>query len=258
MQTPNSDLPMATNAISVKIPPFWETSPELWFANIEAQFSVSGITADQTKYYYVVSALNSETLSYVSDIVLTPPNEDKYATLKQRLVTEFSDSEHKRIKALLSELVLGDDKPSHLLRKMRTLGGTTVGDDILKTLWLQRLPQSAQAILSVSEGALDKLSVLADKIIEVTPLNTNKVYEVKTETDNEISQLKEQIASLSTKIDRLSRARDRTPNFRNNRKFFSKSPKRNKTYDFCWYHFKFGDKANKCTPPCKFSSNSEN
>ncbi|GFT73623.1 hypothetical protein TNCV_3096481 [Trichonephila clavipes] len=60
-------------------------------------------------------------LSYVSDIVLSPPNSDKYHTLSQRLITQFSDSETQKIKKLLTDLQLGDEKPSHLLRKMKAV-----------------------------------------------------------------------------------------------------------------------------------------
>ncbi|GFT99473.1 hypothetical protein TNCV_3239271 [Trichonephila clavipes] len=65
----------------------------------------------------LVANLDAETLSYVSDIVLSPPNSDKYHTLSQRLITQFSDSETQKIKKLLTDLQLGDEKPSHLLRK---------------------------------------------------------------------------------------------------------------------------------------------
>ncbi|KAK3773613.1 hypothetical protein RRG08_022322 [Elysia crispata] len=40
------------NAASVKIPDFWNTSPEVWFARVEAQFGTKHISQDQTKYDY--------------------------------------------------------------------------------------------------------------------------------------------------------------------------------------------------------------
>ncbi|XP_067134245.1 uncharacterized protein [Centruroides vittatus] len=125
------------NRVALKLPPFWDKTPELWFANIEAQFAISGITKDSTKYYSVVSALNSDILNYISDIVLNPPAKNCYNTLKARLLADFSDSEQRQIKALLSDIALGDEKPSHLLRKMRQLANNKLGEDFLKTLWLQ-------------------------------------------------------------------------------------------------------------------------
>ncbi|GFS51583.1 uncharacterized protein TNCV_549961 [Trichonephila clavipes] len=73
------------------------------------------------KYSALVANLDAETLSYVSDICVKPSNSDKYHTLSQRLITQFSDSETQKIKKLLTDLQLGDEKPSHLLRKMKEL-----------------------------------------------------------------------------------------------------------------------------------------
>lgn len=243
--------------VGLKLPPFWDKHPILWFANIEAQFAVSGITQDATKYYCVVSALTSDILSYVSDIVLTPPVDDKYEKLKSRLVSDFSDSEQRRIKAVLSELVLGDDKPSHLLRKMKQQAGTTLGEDFLKTLWLQRLPAQAQAILSVSEDSLDKLALMADKIHETAGAGVEEVQCSKTSL-SEFSELRAQIAELSKQVEHFSRSRERQNRDFNNRSFSgrrrSQTPKNKESRNQCWYHWKFGESAKRCKPPCSFNS----
>ena len=49
------------DAVTVKIPPFWTHSPTAWFAQAEAQFVLRKITEDDTKYYYIVAALDSAT-----------------------------------------------------------------------------------------------------------------------------------------------------------------------------------------------------
>ncbi|XP_071039982.1 uncharacterized protein [Parasteatoda tepidariorum] len=260
MSTENSPLPVEipeVHAVGIKLPAFWEKAPELWFVNVEAQFSVSRIVCDRTKYFHIISTLNSETLSYVSDIVLNPPAEDKYSALKTRLISEFSDSEQKRIKALLSELVLGDDKPSHLLRKMRNLADKKLSDEFLKTLWIQRLPESAQAIISISEGNLDKLSLMADKILDISPNTSKEVHAVKNDV-SEIAELKGQIAALTEQVSRLTAANERQPRYRSRHfsqgRYRSQTPRREQT-ELCWYHQKFGNKAKKCNQPCKFSEN---
>lgn len=246
---PNDATPEISK-VGLKLPPFWDKQPELWFVNIEAQFANSGIEQDKTKYFAVVGALNSDVLTYVSDIVLTPPDKDRYDTLKNRLITNFSDSEQKRIQTLLSELTLGDDRPSHLLRKMKQLAGDKVKDDFLKTLWLQRLPQQAQAILSVTEDtlALDKLAVMADKISDSS---FGSVSEIQKDKQSELSELKAQISELSEQVRRLSRPRDKSPgrrrfNYRNR----SKSARRQQSSNKCWYHENFGAAAKKCRSPC--------
>lgn len=249
----NSELQV--NRVSLKLPPFWDKHPRLWFASVESQFVMSGISQDTTKFYSVISTLTSDVLNYVSDIVLQPPENDKYGKLKERLIADFSESEQSRIKAVLSELVLGDDKPSHLLRKMKQLAGTTLGEEFLKTLWLQRLPTQHQAILSVSEDSLDKLALMADKIHESTG---SSIMEIKSAqiSLSDFETLRMQISELSKQVEGFTSSRGRNSNtvraFSSRSR--SKSPRKKKTYDYCWYHWKFGEKAKHCKSPCHFKN----
>ncbi|GFX40471.1 uncharacterized protein TNCV_1412811 [Trichonephila clavipes] len=136
--------------IALRLPPFWKSNVRLWIAQCDHAFTFSGISSDDTKYSALVANLDAETLSYVSDIVLSPPNSDKYHTLSQRLITQFSDSETQKIKKLLTDLQLGDEKLSHLLRKMKELSNGQLQDDFLQSLWLQRMPPHIQTVLSAS------------------------------------------------------------------------------------------------------------
>lgn len=52
--------PTQQYAVSLKLPMFWTSQPQVWFQQAEAQFHIRRITADDTKYYYVVSALDQE------------------------------------------------------------------------------------------------------------------------------------------------------------------------------------------------------
>ena len=265
--------------IAVKLPPLWKNNIKLWFVQAESNFELSGITADQTKYNNIIAAIDPETLSAVSDILLNPPASDKYDTLKNRLIAEFSDSENRQIRKLLSELHLGDDKPSHFLRKMRELAGTSLNDDFLKTLWLQRLPSEIQTILSVSSEPLENLAKLADKIAEVradplinvcavnNAVSSNLRASSRSDSSNplyhEVVTLRQEIAALSQQFQRFSREnpRDRS------RKRYTKSPirritsrsrERKNTSGFCYFHSKFGQEARKCHQPCSFNTNQEN
>lgn len=46
--------------VSVKAPSFNKDDAEIWFHQLEAQFEVSGIKADQTRYSYLLAALDGE------------------------------------------------------------------------------------------------------------------------------------------------------------------------------------------------------
>ncbi|GFQ79521.1 uncharacterized protein LOC108253948 [Trichonephila clavata] len=88
--------------VSVKVPPFWKLDPRIWFMQIEAQFRNSEITADQSKYDIVISTNEAEIISYISDIVINLPTNDKYDTIKNRQMSVFADSETKRTQKLFN------------------------------------------------------------------------------------------------------------------------------------------------------------
>ena len=98
--------------VSVKVPPFWKVNPALWFAHLEAQFANSYVTVDETKFNLIVASVESEILGTVHDIILSPPDQDKYETLKKRLIEFYAESESSKIRTLLQGLELGiNDHP---------------------------------------------------------------------------------------------------------------------------------------------------
>ena len=56
------------NHVSVKPPPFWSNNPTFWFIQLEAQFSLARVTADETKYAYVVNSLTETLFNEVQDM----------------------------------------------------------------------------------------------------------------------------------------------------------------------------------------------
>ena len=60
------------HAVSLKLPTFWSSQPEVWFAQAEAQFNLRKITADDTKYYYVLAALDQPTATRLLDLISPP------------------------------------------------------------------------------------------------------------------------------------------------------------------------------------------
>jgi hypothetical protein len=106
----------------------------VWFAKAEAQFTLAGISSEQTKFCYVISQLNHQYASEVEDII-SPPERDPYTKLKTDLVRRLSPSKEQRI-CQFPALEMGDRMPSQFLRHVRSLAP----DDFLHSIWYSRLP----------------------------------------------------------------------------------------------------------------------
>lgn len=255
--------------VSVKIPPFWRQNPELWFSQIESQFIMSKISIDATKYHTLVAAIDSSVLSQVSDIILQPPSENLYQTLKKRLIECFADSEQKRMKLLLQDIELGDKKPSQLLLEMKNLAGSAFSDKLVQSLWIQRLPVQTRSILSISSEKLDKLASMADKIHEMN--ESLSICETSSGNVN-FNKLSAQVAALTKKFEdfqsdhfnynkshkgRRSRSSSRSKKDGISSRSFSKTGCDRNV--ICWYHQKYANRAQNCRSPCSFNrSSSEN
>ena len=170
----DSDASGRVSSVSVKLPPFWPSDPEVWFAQVEAQFSTRGIRTQKTKFDYIIASLTPEYATEARDIILHPPERNPYDRLREQLIIRTATSEQRRLQLLLTAEELGDRKPSQLLRRMQQLLGerAAVTDDaLIRELFLQRLPSNVRMVLASSPGTtpLDELAQLADRIIDVAP-----------------------------------------------------------------------------------------
>lgn len=247
--------------VAVKPPPFWKSHPTLWFIRLESQFSLAKITVEETKFNHVVAALDADVLTSISDILLNPPENQPYEAIKKRLIDSHSESESSKIRTLLQGLELGDQRPSQLLARMRSLAGSSVGEALLKSLWLGRLPHNTQSILAALNQELNQLATVADKIHETcNPPTINAASVDRPQTscamEAQIAQLSKQVSELTTLVHRQNcdtknqgpRHFRRRSNSQRYKQF--KEPSNGQ----CFYHTNFGNKAKKCTPPCSFAS----
>jgi len=244
----------------IKLPTFWHKNPKLWFAQLESEFLIYRIRSDDIKFSSVIRHLDEQSLLTVSDIIENVPDKEKYKHIKEALIKRFTDSEEKRLRQLLAGLELNDKKPSVLLREIKQLSGGTMSDNILHSIWLQRLPMRVQATLAVVEDVpLNKLAELADKILERDNGQFSmysSVSQVETakhdDSSSSLADLEKRISALEIK---RSRSKSRF-NYKHKRNFRSKSREKPESAknDICYYHKRFGSKAFKCVIPCPLSN----
>ena len=206
------------SAVSLKLPTFWPQQPKVWFAQVEAQFAIRSITKEETKYHYVISALDQETAVRVLDLLETTPTDSPYETLKKRLIGSFSLSEYERAHKLLHLPQLGDEKPSSLLDQMLGLLGKHPPCFIFKQIFLERLPERIRSVLVHSDiSDMRQLAEAADR------LHSSLMQEAASE-----------VHKVSTR--RPSKEKITKPGL-------------------CFYHARFGSKAKRCVAPCNWSEN---
>lgn len=80
----------------------------MWFAQAEAQFVLAGVTRDDTKFYHIIAKVDQTVLCHISDLVANPPEVDKYAAIKNRLLKRFEMSPQAKMEKLLNSCDLGE------------------------------------------------------------------------------------------------------------------------------------------------------
>lgn len=151
-------------------------------------------------------------------------------------------------------------RPSQLLREMRELAGKNMNDEMLKSIWLQRLPANIRSILSISSEGLQQMATLADKIVEVSDFSqisecsVNAVPPQASSLEMKVAELSRQLSEIRSSL--LGNPRERSRSRARRRSKSTRSDNGKRQSDLCWYHETYGDAARKCRPPCK--RNSEN
>ncbi|XP_049287541.1 lipase 1-like [Anopheles funestus] len=154
---------------SVKLPPFWTSSPNTWFIQAEAQFENAGTKLDRTKYAHLLTAMSPEIIEKVIDIVQNPPAQNRYTFLKDALLQRLSISEEQRISKLLYNAEMGDSSPSDFHRRLMQLAGSTeFSDKLIFRLWLGRLPKAIEIAIISMVISVNPRGNRINKIITIT------------------------------------------------------------------------------------------
>ena len=213
------------NARAVKLPPFWSGNPEVWFKLVESVFATRKITVQQTKFDYVIQALDNSTAERVQAVIWTP-TEVPYDTLKAALIDAFGKTQAQKDQDILNINGLGDKKPSELLQHMNNLNADP--KTLFKALFLAQLPPEVHQILALSDKTdIKELAKEADRIMEVSRLSGSS-----------------QVNSTSG----FRKSGGRNPDYPKGDQY--PVPKSDQQWPLlsglCRYHSKFGDRARSC------------
>ena len=266
---------------------FSTADPGMWFQQVEAYFDLHQITDDNKKVIFLKTSIDTDILSRVHEYFDNPPTEDKYNKLKKMLVAQFSETAESNIRKLLRHVQLGDRKPSELLREMRKLAGGQMSEDLLRNLFMERLPEPVRFVLIGTTESLEKIAEKADRMMECPFMQPPQVSAIQSTNSTQLQlqlmadqnkQILDQLRTLSTQYIELSNriqqvelnnnnysasnhySRPRYPSRDGNRR--TRSPSSSAVPEgikLCYYHYKFGTRAQKCKPlpdgsPCTYQN----
>lgn len=249
---------------------------ELYFISLEYWFEASSVTSDKKKFNAVMAQIPLNDLGTIQTEIGTVPAEDKYLHVKPIIIEHFSDSQQKRFREAISEVQLGDSKPSQLYQKMKRLASDSLTETALIDLWAARLPEMAHAaVIQMKESSIRDRLVAADALVESLRLRTigdqnirqvshrqaapaatqNQSVKFDATEENLFEKLSRQISEIERKMaanfDQRGRSKSRERGGRDR----SKS---NGDHSNCWYHWKFGTNAKHCRKPCNFVRANDN
>ncbi|OXU25257.1 hypothetical protein TSAR_002819 [Trichomalopsis sarcophagae] len=161
---------MARRHIPVVKQPKWELvsmplrtdNTLLWIKLVEMQFASLNITNDDSKFNYVIVMLGTKHVDIGMDILLNPPEYNKYEMLKASILKKYTGT--------TSDILLKKDKPRYDQRPsdyytfLQTLSGHPEQDlEFVIDFWRSQLPRKVQDLLE-EYGSNKQLISMANMI----------------------------------------------------------------------------------------------
>lgn len=214
---------------TIKLPKMLPNEPELWFMQIESIFESQNIIDEDAKTRALVSNANAEVLSCVKHIIMANPKpSDSYSQLKAAIVSHFSVSDESRMYQLIRGEVLTNGKPSQILSRLRGLNSANISEDVLKAIFLTKLPKQHQLVLtSLGNTTLNEIAKKADQMSEIdVDTNPNKSSGSEAtsgnDADNKIETLTSEVVSLKAKFENSDKKETQNSNRRSSRGYFGR------------------------------------
>jgi hypothetical protein len=171
---------------------------------LEGWFEMNQIRSENEKFWLLKMSLEPETYQQVTGFIHNPPESGKYQALKKAIIKTHTDSETKRIKSLLNDMVLGERRPTQLLAEMSNLYRGP-RDRIFAEIFVSRLPPTVRGILSgmqtnAPETSLETLAQWADAIMEQTE-STKTITQINEVEKTE--RIERALSQLANRVDRI-------------------------------------------------------
>lgn len=279
--TTSTDALTAASTKDIHLPTFCPTDATTWFRRAEVQYRIRNITSESRKADFVLAALPDDVFSSLADWLDSLGDDTVlYTPLKQYLLKEFVPSPEERAERLmqLTKQPLGDQRSSTAFREMKSLTrlppdstGTPKQLDLLRILWLLRLPDAVRAgITNFNDISESDLLKQGDALQNSTKAASRRPIFIATDHHDVLQSRSHTAPGSPEEEDPLAAAAYQKPRpaykgfITHQRRTFtnqSQPPRGNapKNSDsnpnYCYFHNRFGHDARKCRQPCAWPKN---
>ena len=233
----------------VRLPDFWSGAPRQWFATAEAQFRTYGVSDSTHRFNLVVAALPEQVARHCLHLLEHPPQFFPYEELRHTLTAHHELTNYEKVERLVSSESLGGRKPSEMLASMMEM--CPRGEEksaFLAYFFLQRLPVEVRILLAEDDQTdLRQLATRADRLVAHN----------NTRGPDLVAAMKPAQQHNNTGR-RGGRGRGRGGGSGGQHVTSSSmAPGQvaQMATGLCWYHWKFGEKAQKCDTLCTWEGN---
>lgn len=159
----------AVGAVSsnIKVPPFYRQNCAVWFAQLEAQFTIARVSSSNLRYCHCLAALPEDVV-----LLLDLTGEPSYEDLKKQIRQAFEKSKALRLEEALNSLNISGLRPSIALAKLRRSfndAGLVPDEELLRHRLLRTLPHSMQITLAAHQNLdLSIFAAIADTVWDIT------------------------------------------------------------------------------------------
>ena len=155
--------------VSVKAPKWDPDDSNAWFAILDAQFVLPGITVAATKFYHAIAVLPPDIVGKLDPAIIAASS---YTNLKAAVLKEVERTKPELFHHLLDSLPVG--KPSQYIKEMRrTAESLKLPDyeELLKHRLVTSQPAEIAAVLMSQSAHLSasQLGELADQMLTLRP-----------------------------------------------------------------------------------------
>lgn len=256
---------------SLKFPIFLENDITLYLNLVDEYFTLSGIENSIQKFQILVLHLPSDVTSRLRNIILHRPPNRPFFNLKQEIIKLYSVPSFEKVTQLETVSFQGSCRDMFFEIKKIT-EQMNLPDNYLKDVYFNKLPNDLKLqALQLPEDvnlsqAVHKLEI-ANSLLKSK--NTNLHDNVSVKIDDLDLKLR-QIADNLTLLQAKPSSNFNTPayvyskpiNVPNKSFPFNPQPVNNlhnivpsQPIPICFYHHTYGDRAQRCQPPCYYQKN---